>query len=82
MASLRKSFPNGFIENEIIYRTAWAKHPVRKIGIVKDIDFINKNIDQDGKIQWTALQVKNSDNSENAASSRVRVGTNIKNIYT
>ena len=39
MASLRKSFPNGFIENEIIYRTAWAKHPVRKIGIVKDIDF-------------------------------------------
>ena len=49
--------------------------------IVKDIDFINKNIDKNGNIQWTALQVKNSDNSENAASSRVRVGTNIKKWF-
>jgi|TARA_B110000027_G_scaffold85684_1_gene90906 hypothetical protein len=49
--------------------------------IVKDIDFINKNVDKDGNIEWTALQVKNSDNSENAASSRVRVGTNIKKWF-
>ena len=34
-----KSFPHGFIENETIYRNAWAKHPARKIGVVKDIDF-------------------------------------------
>ena len=39
MESLLKSFPHGFIENETIYRNAWAKHPARKIGVVKDIDF-------------------------------------------
>ncbi len=39
MESLLKSFPNGFIENKTIYSNAWAKHPARKIGVVKDIDF-------------------------------------------
>ena len=45
--------------------------------ILQDIDFIKKNIDDDGNIKWVPLQVKNSDNSENSASSRVRIGTNI-----
>lgn len=49
--------------------------------IIQDIDFINKNINKDGDVQWVSLQVKNSDNSENAASSRVRVGTNIKKWF-
>ena len=34
-----KSFPNGFIENETIYRNAWGEHPARIIGIVKNVDF-------------------------------------------
>ena len=45
--------------------------------IVKDTDFIKKINDND----WVALQVKNSDNSENNASSRVRVGTKIIKWY-
>lgn len=40
--------------------------------VIKDIDFLKK--DTDG---WIALQVKNSDNSENSPASRVRVGTKI-----
>lgn len=40
--------------------------------VIRDIDFLKKN--DDG---WTALQVKNSDNSENSPASRVRVGTEI-----
>ena len=34
-----KSFPNGFIENETIYRNAWGEHPARIIGVVKNVDF-------------------------------------------
>ena len=45
--------------------------------ILQDIDFIKKNIKNGNNYEWIALQVKNSDNSENAASSRVRVGTPI-----
>ena len=39
MESLVKSFPNGFIENETIYRNAWGEHPARIIGVVKNVDF-------------------------------------------
>ena len=42
--------------------------------IVKAIDFIKKN--EDGT--WEMLQVKNSDNSENSSSKKVRKGTTIK----
>ena len=45
--------------------------------ILQDIDFIKKKIKDENNYEWIALQVKNSDNSENAASSRVRVGTPI-----
>ena len=45
--------------------------------ILQDIDFIKKDIKDKKNYSWKALQVKNSDNSENAASSRVRVGTTI-----
>ena len=34
-----KSFPNGFIENETIYRNSWGEHPARIIGVVKNVDF-------------------------------------------
>ncbi len=49
--------------------------------IIQDIDFIKKEIKDDNSVNWIALQVKNSDNSENAASSRVRVGTKIIKWY-
>ena len=45
--------------------------------ILQDIDFIKKDIKDNNNHNWIALQVKNSDNSENSASSRVRDGTNI-----
>ena len=48
--------------------------------IVQDIDFIKKNNTEE--LKWTILQVKNSDISENAASSRVRpADTNIIKWY-
>ena len=49
--------------------------------IIQDIDFIKKNTDDDENVKWISLQVKNSDNSENDASSRVRDGTNIKKWF-
>jgi hypothetical protein len=49
--------------------------------IIQDIDFIKKETNNDSSVNWIALQVKNSDNSENAASSRVRVGTDIIKWY-
>jgi len=49
--------------------------------ILQDIDFIKKDIDENQNITWVLLQVKNSDNSENSASARVRVGTNIIKWY-
>ena len=41
--------------------------------IIKDVDFIKKN-----ESGWIALQIKNSDNTENNASSKVRNNTTIK----
>jgi hypothetical protein len=41
--------------------------------LVRDVDFVHKTPDG----IWTALQVKNRDNTENNAGKRVREGTNI-----
>ena len=41
--------------------------------IIKDVDFIKKN-----ESGWITLQIKNSDNTENNASSKVRNNTTIK----
>ena len=41
--------------------------------IIKDVDFIKKN-----ESGWITLQIKNSDNTENNASSKVRENTTIK----
>ena len=41
--------------------------------IIKDVDFIKKN-----ESGWITLQIKNSDNTENNASSKVRDNTTIK----
>lgn len=42
--------------------------------IIRAIDFIKKNEDD----SWEMLQIKNSDNSENSSSKKVRKGTTIK----
>lgn len=50
--------------------------------IVQDIDFIKKTKDENkSQYKWISLQIKNSDNSENAPASRVRDGTSILKWY-
>ena len=45
--------------------------------ILRSIDFIKKDI-KSKKQSWFMLQIKNSDNSENSSSNKIRKGTNIK----
>lgn len=50
--------------------------------IIQDIDFIKKAKDEDNtKYNWVSLQIKTSDNTENAPASRVRDGTSILKWY-
>ncbi|MDC3099506.1 SinI family restriction endonuclease [Candidatus Pelagibacter sp.] len=50
--------------------------------IIQDIDFIKKTKDEDDtKYNWVSLQIKTSDNTENAPASRVRDGTSILKWY-
>jgi len=50
--------------------------------IVQDIDFIKKNTDEKNtNYNWVSLQIKTSDNTENAPASRVRDGTSILKWY-
>ena len=69
LGNLLESFIYKYIKN---FDWIWCSG-----NIVQDIDFIKKEIKDDNSVNWIALQVKNSDNSENAASSRVRIGTTI-----
>ena len=48
--------------------------------ILRSIDFIKKEVDGEN-INWQMLQVKNSDNSENSSSRKVREGTPIKHWF-
>ena len=48
--------------------------------ILRSIDFIKKEKIED-KINWKMLQIKNSDNSENSSSKKVRQGTPIKHWF-
>ena len=48
--------------------------------ILRSIDFIKKEEIED-KINWKMLQIKNSDNSENSSSKKVRQGTPIKHWF-
>ena len=48
--------------------------------ILRSIDFIKKEIDGENTI-WKMLQIKNSDNSENSSSKKVREGTPIKHWF-
>mgnify|MGYP001158327266 FL=1 len=73
LGNLLESFIYKYIKN---FDWIWCSG-----NIVQDIDFIKKEIKDDNSVNWIALQVKNSDNSENAASSRVRVGTKIIKWY-
>ena len=50
--------------------------------IIQDIDFIKKTKDEENtKYNWVSLQIKTSDNTENAPASRVRDGTSILKWY-
>ncbi len=48
--------------------------------VLRSIDFIKKETNGD-KINWRMLQVKNSDNSENSSSKKIRKGTQIKHWF-
>ena len=48
--------------------------------VLRSIDFIKKETYGD-KINWRMLQVKNSDNSENSSSKKIRKGTQIKHWF-
>ncbi len=73
LGSLLESFIYKYIKN---FGWIWCSG-----SIVQDIDFIKKDTKKNKSVTWISLQVKNSDNSENAASSRVRVGTKIIKWY-
>tara|TARA_B100001250_G_C19737890_1_gene761652 strand:+ start:503 stop:1159 length:657 start_codon:yes stop_codon:yes gene_type:complete len=50
--------------------------------IIQDIDFIKKTNDKENtQYNWVSLQIKTSDNTENAPASRVRDGTSILKWY-
>ena len=68
----------GHTLEEYIYDQAKAQDWIWCSGnIIRSIDFIKKEIDGEN-IKWQMLQVKNSDNSENSSSKKVRKGTPIK----
>ena len=71
----------GHTLEEYIYDQAKAQDWIWCSGnIIRSIDFIKKEID--GKnIKWKMLQVKNSDNSENSSSRKVREGTPIQHWF-
>ena len=73
LGNLLESFIYKYIKN---FDWIWCSG-----NIVQDIDFIKKETKEDNSVDWISLQVKNSDNSENSSSSRVRVGTNIIKWY-
>ena len=48
--------------------------------ILRSIDFIKEDT-ENNKDPWIMLQIKNSDNSENSSSNKIRKGTNIKRWF-
>ena len=71
----------GYYLEEFIYSKIKLENWVWCTGsILRSIDFIKENKD-DKKDPWIMLQIKNSDNSENSSSSKVRKGTNIKKWF-
>ena len=71
----------GYYLEEFIYSKIKLENWVWCTGsILRSIDFIKENND-DKKNPWIMLQIKNSDNSENSSSSKVRKGTNIKKWF-
>ena len=68
----------GHYLEEYIYNNIKSENWVWCTGdILRSIDFIKKT-KNNKKEPWFALQVKNSDNSENSSSNKVRKGTKIK----
>ena len=68
----------GHYLEEYIYNNIKSENWVWCTGdILRSMDFIKKT-KNNKKEPWFALQVKNSDNSENSSSNKVRKGTKIK----
>ena len=71
----------GYILEEYIYENIKKNNWIWCTGsILRSIDFIKKEI-KNKKTVWRMLQIKNSDNSENSSSNKVRDGTPIEHWF-
>lgn len=71
----------GYYLEEFIYSKIKKNNWIWCTGsVLKSIDFIKKNSKNKDE-PWTMLQIKNSDNSENSSSNKIRKGTNIKKWF-
>ena len=71
----------GYYLEEFIYSKIKKKNWIWCTGsILRSIDFIKKDT-KNKKEPWVMLQIKNSDNSENSSSNKIRKGTNIKKWF-
>ena len=71
----------GYYLEEFIYNNIKKKNWIWCTGsILRGIDFIKKDTKNKNE-PWIMLQIKNSDNSENSSSNKIRKGTNIKKWF-
>ena len=71
----------GYYLEEFIYNIIKKKNWIWCTGsILRGIDFIKKDSKNKNE-PWIMLQIKNSDNSENSSSNKIRKGTNIKKWF-
>jgi len=71
----------GYFLEEYIYKNIKKNNWIWCTGsILRSIDFIKKETKKE-KIVWRMLQIKNSDNSENSSSNKVRDGTSIEHWF-
>ena len=71
----------GYFLEEYIYKNIKSNDWIWCTGsILRSIDFIKKEL-QGTKIVWKMLQVKNSDNTENSSSNKVRDNTSIEHWF-
>lgn len=71
----------GYYLEEFIYSKIKSQNWVWCTGsILRSIDFIKEDT-ENNKDPWIMLQIKNSDNSENSSSNKIRKGTNIKKWF-
>ena len=71
----------GYYLEEFIYSKIKSQNWIWCTGsILRSIDFIKEDT-ENNKDPWIMLQIKNSDNSENSSSNKIRKGTNIKKWF-